>query len=163
MNNELRNIIINMSNKVNYLFNREKNREAKQKKRQEIEITSSKEIEEVFNFYRLYIKKDARVSPQSREAIRVFLKVFGKETLLAVMEKKSKSKWFQDNCAWRGASWFFSNKSRFNRWIEEGVPTQKKRPYFQNQPMTHDTKSVLVEGEWKQFVGDPNKIEWRDV
>ena len=161
INEELINKIQDMSNKIDYLVNREKEKENIQKKKNDPERILPKEVDEVFGFYGLYIKPDARISPQSRDAIRDFLKRFGKEVLIATLEKKSKSKWFMENCAWRGASWFFSNKTRFNRWIEEGIPIQKKRPYFMGNIMTYDLKKVLVDGEWKQFVGEPSKIEYK--
>lgn len=163
MNKDERNIINNISINIGYLVKREKERETRQMKQLEIVKTSPKEIDEIFGFYSLLIKGDARLSPQAREAIRLFLKEFGKETLIATLEKKAKSKWFIENCAWRGASWFFGNKKRFGRWIEEGIPVQKKRPYFMNNIMTYDLKKVLVDGEWKEFAGDIKQIEWRNI
>ena len=149
--------------KIDYLYQKEKDRENKQKRKAQAITASGKDIDEIFSYYKLFIQESARESPQAREAIRVFLRGFGREMLIATLEKKSKSKWFMENCGWRGASWFFSNKTRFKRWIEEGIPIQKKRPYFNNQPMTHDCKKVLVDGEWKQYAGDNKLIEWRNV
>lgn len=104
---------------LSYLVKKEKEKD-KKKKKEKIYI-SSKEIDEVFEQYRLYIQPKARENVSARENIRVFLKEFKKEALMSVMEKKSNNTWFIENCAWRGASWFFSNKKRFNTWIEEEV------------------------------------------
>jgi hypothetical protein len=130
------------------------------------DYTCLKDIDEVFNFYKFYIKKDSRLNSSSKENIRNFIKEFGKEKLIAVMEKKSKSKWFKDNCSWRGASWFFSNKKRFNRWLEEGVEPPKLRPYskFSGNILSKDCLWVLNDyGNWCRFEGTKDDIEWREV
>ena len=146
---------------VQYLYEREKKKEERAKTF--AKPGPSKEVDEIFRYYMLYIRESARPSPYSREAIRKCLAAFGRESMIAVMEKITKDKWWMDNNARRGATWFFGNKNRFQRWVEAGIPVQKKRPYWRNQPMTHDCKKALVDGEWKEYVGSNKEIEWREI
>lgn len=80
--------------------------------------TIKEEIEEIISFYSDRIKK-TKTTPFLQQKLQQHLKNFSKDQLLSIVSRKSEERWFIENCAWRGAIWFFNNKSRLARYLDE--------------------------------------------
>ena len=72
------------------------------------------------------------------------------------------------------ATWAISNRLDFSietvlkKWLELSKlkpKEQVKKPFYDGNPMHYDERkqkySVLVDGEWKEYCGSEDQIEWR--
>ena len=136
---------------VSFLYKKEVERVKKSAAKKSDGIyVSQTDIQEVFNAYKQIINNRAKMTSVSMGLIRQAIKSVGKESLIAVIAKKSKDKFFMEGKndsgyvanSQRGIGWFCKNKARLNEWLEiTEVKTevdwykQKTEEFLKRNPM----------------------------
>lgn len=77
-------------------------------------------VNDLINYYEKNIG-DVRIKSSVKSKIKNLLRDFTAEQLEEIINKKADDRWFMKNNAQRGPTWFFSNKTRLQRYLEEEV------------------------------------------
>jgi len=73
------------------------------------------EIERIYSSYKSLINPNSRLTPASREKIRVRLKTYSVDELIKAMTNFSQDDWWMEHNASRGVAWFFHNDERIDQ------------------------------------------------
>ena len=76
---------------------------------------SQSEIERIYSSYKSLINPNSRLTPASREKIRVRLKTYSVDELIKAMTNFSQDDWWMEHNASRGVAWFFHNDERIDQ------------------------------------------------
>lgn len=98
---------------------------SKSKSKKEI---SEEDIEKIFISYKQLIHGSAILGAMSKQKIKDRLKDYSVDDIWAAMYAKSKDNWWTENNNKRGMTWFFENKKRIEKYIEEGYDKLKSEP-----------------------------------
>ena len=125
--------------------------------------------EVIYIAYKEKINSLSRLTDEAKKKIQVRLKTYSEEDLLKAIDNFSKNNWWMEHNSKRGVAWFFHSEDRIDGFMNL-EPEKKnefgyvdKKPYFRGEPMVKKFGKwkVISNGEWKEFAGDENNIEYK--
>jgi len=120
-------------------------------------------IDTVYSAYKEKVNSKSLLTKKSKEKINTRLKLFSAEQLLQAIDNFSKSKWWMKHNSHRGVAWFFHTDERIDGFINLIPEVEEKKPYFRGDPMVKKFGKwkVIDGGEFKEFAGTEEQIEWK--